>query len=353
VPVPLWSSWHCRALYRCRRAITGVRLASSAAVASRSIWVPVDATARRPYPRVAMRLAITAVPRMTTFTAASGRPADSQPAGLTWTKTPNGCVSPSGARSRIRRRIALNSSLSSSSWRRRRPSSSDHERPSDENAPPRKARVNQPPHHDEVNEEASREGHTDRHAENRRRWVASARRLKGRLSRVGLPPKRLHTPTAAERRTNEREADAYFSDPALPEHLRQFTVSIAATTTLRRQKLQSASSPKTGASSSPDTRCARWRSWVKVVGAAGTTPKDEPELIPPLVSGTSRSRKPMPPPRATRPKPRRSPNVAHHSEPAARSPHTIHTRDEWMKLPESSVVRIDYVGATSKGSGSF
>lgn len=53
---------------------------------------------------------------------------------------------------------------------------------------------------------------------------AAARRLKRRLSRVGLPPKRLHSSTAAERRTNEREADAYFSDPALPEHLRQFTV---------------------------------------------------------------------------------------------------------------------------------
>jgi hypothetical protein len=53
---------------------------------------------------------------------------------------------------------------------------------------------------------------------------AAAKRLKRRLQRNGLPPKRLHSATAAERRTNEREAGAYFRDPALPEHLRQFTV---------------------------------------------------------------------------------------------------------------------------------
>jgi len=53
---------------------------------------------------------------------------------------------------------------------------------------------------------------------------AAARRLKRSLSRAGLPPKRIHVATAAERRTNEREADAYFSDPSRPEHLRQFTV---------------------------------------------------------------------------------------------------------------------------------
>jgi len=52
---------------------------------------------------------------------------------------------------------------------------------------------------------------------------AAARRLKRRLSGAGLPPRRLHAATAAERRTNEREADAFFSDPALPEHLRQST----------------------------------------------------------------------------------------------------------------------------------
>lgn len=53
---------------------------------------------------------------------------------------------------------------------------------------------------------------------------AAARRLKRRLERAGLPPKRLRPTTAAERRANEREADAYYSDPALPEHLRQFTI---------------------------------------------------------------------------------------------------------------------------------
>lgn len=53
---------------------------------------------------------------------------------------------------------------------------------------------------------------------------AAARRLKRRLAQAGLPPKQLHPITAAERRANEREAGAYFGDPALPEHLRQFTV---------------------------------------------------------------------------------------------------------------------------------
>jgi len=53
---------------------------------------------------------------------------------------------------------------------------------------------------------------------------AAARRLKRSLSRAGLPPKRIHVATAAERRASEREADAYFSDPSRPEHLRQFTV---------------------------------------------------------------------------------------------------------------------------------
>jgi len=52
---------------------------------------------------------------------------------------------------------------------------------------------------------------------------AAARRLKRRLSGAGLPPKRLHAATAAERRNKEREADAFFSDPTLPEHLRQST----------------------------------------------------------------------------------------------------------------------------------
>ena len=53
---------------------------------------------------------------------------------------------------------------------------------------------------------------------------AAARRLKRSLSRAGLPPKLLHTTTAAERRANAREADDYFNDPSRPEHLRQFTV---------------------------------------------------------------------------------------------------------------------------------
>jgi hypothetical protein len=53
---------------------------------------------------------------------------------------------------------------------------------------------------------------------------AAAKRLKRRLQRDGLPPKRLHPVTAAVRRADEREAAAYFHDPVLPEHLRQFTV---------------------------------------------------------------------------------------------------------------------------------
>ena len=53
---------------------------------------------------------------------------------------------------------------------------------------------------------------------------AAAKHLKRRLSHTGLPPKQLHPATAAERRANEREADAYFNDLALPEHLRQLTV---------------------------------------------------------------------------------------------------------------------------------
>lgn len=59
---------------------------------------------------------------------------------------------------------------------------------------------------------------------------AAARRLKRRLERAGLPPKRLHPVTAAERRTHEREAAAYFEDPDLSEHVRQFSVFAAALT---------------------------------------------------------------------------------------------------------------------------
>lgn len=53
---------------------------------------------------------------------------------------------------------------------------------------------------------------------------AAARRLKRALARAGLPSKRLHPATAAERRANERAAVAFFGDPALPEHMRQATV---------------------------------------------------------------------------------------------------------------------------------
>lgn len=53
---------------------------------------------------------------------------------------------------------------------------------------------------------------------------AAARKLQRRLERAGLPPKRLHPATAAERRGHEREPAAYFSDPDLSEHLRQFTL---------------------------------------------------------------------------------------------------------------------------------
>ena len=64
---------------------------------------------------------------------------------------------------------------------------------------------------------------------------AAAKRLKHTLSRAGLPPKQLHPATAAERRTNERVADAYFHDPALPEHLRQFTIFAESLTEHMRQ----------------------------------------------------------------------------------------------------------------------
>lgn len=59
---------------------------------------------------------------------------------------------------------------------------------------------------------------------------AAARRLKRQLERAGLPPKRLHPVTAAERRKHEREAAAYFGDPGLSEHVRQFSVFTATLT---------------------------------------------------------------------------------------------------------------------------
>jgi len=53
---------------------------------------------------------------------------------------------------------------------------------------------------------------------------SAAKRLARRLERAGLPPKRVHRTTAAERRGNDKTANIYFDDPALPERLRQFTV---------------------------------------------------------------------------------------------------------------------------------
>jgi hypothetical protein len=58
---------------------------------------------------------------------------------------------------------------------------------------------------------------------------AAARRLKRSLQNAGLPPKQMHSVTAAERRANEREAALYFGDPGLSEHVRQsdvFTVTL-------------------------------------------------------------------------------------------------------------------------------
>jgi hypothetical protein len=53
---------------------------------------------------------------------------------------------------------------------------------------------------------------------------AAARRLTRRLKNAGLPPKQIHAVTAAERRAHERDAETYFSDPSLAEHVRQSTV---------------------------------------------------------------------------------------------------------------------------------
>ncbi len=53
---------------------------------------------------------------------------------------------------------------------------------------------------------------------------AAARRLKRALARAGLPPKRLHPASAAERRANERAAVEFFGDATLPEHVRQATL---------------------------------------------------------------------------------------------------------------------------------
>ena len=53
---------------------------------------------------------------------------------------------------------------------------------------------------------------------------AAARRLKRRLASAGLPPKKMHPVTVAERRANAQDAAIYFSDPDLSEHVRQRTV---------------------------------------------------------------------------------------------------------------------------------
>ncbi len=59
---------------------------------------------------------------------------------------------------------------------------------------------------------------------------SAAKRLKRRLERAGLPPKRLHKATAAERRANDRVADAYFASPDLPKRVAQFDAFAGALT---------------------------------------------------------------------------------------------------------------------------
>lgn len=59
---------------------------------------------------------------------------------------------------------------------------------------------------------------------------SAAKRLKRRLERAGLPPKRLHKATAAERRANDLEADAYFASPDLPKRTAQFDAFAGALT---------------------------------------------------------------------------------------------------------------------------
>ncbi|WP_146066017.1 hypothetical protein [Cryobacterium sp. Y82] len=85
--------------------------------------------------------------------------------------------------------------------------------------------------------------------------IASARRLKRSLSRAGLPPKLLHATPAAERRVNERDADAYFNDPSRPEHLRQFTVF--AESLNRRPSTCSRTVPACASSPKPTCRHGR------------------------------------------------------------------------------------------------
>ncbi|WP_404434208.1 hypothetical protein LG299_06465 [Microbacterium lacus] len=59
---------------------------------------------------------------------------------------------------------------------------------------------------------------------------SAAKRLKRLLERAGLPPKRVHHATAAERRANDRVADAYFASPDLPKRTAQFDAFAGALT---------------------------------------------------------------------------------------------------------------------------
>lgn len=59
---------------------------------------------------------------------------------------------------------------------------------------------------------------------------SAAKRLKRRLERAGLPPKRVHRATAAERRANDRVADAYFASPDLSKRTAQFDAFAGALT---------------------------------------------------------------------------------------------------------------------------
>ena len=59
---------------------------------------------------------------------------------------------------------------------------------------------------------------------------SAAKRLGRRLERAGLPSKKVHRSSAAERRANEHAADEYFGNPDLPQRLRQFTAFTEALT---------------------------------------------------------------------------------------------------------------------------
>ena len=80
---------------------------------------------------------------------------------------------------------------------------------------------------------------------------AAARRLKRRLRDAGLPPKRLHPATAAERRANERSAAAYFNSPSLSEHVRETDI---LTETLTKHMLENGPQMRAFAQSYSDSR---------------------------------------------------------------------------------------------------